>query len=180
MNDIESRLAGLLKAGVGDPPGRVTVQAVRLQKTRRRGVAAIGAAAAIAVVAALFAGLSGRLGSPSPEVSPTVSAAPVPCRPGWHVAAGAVPAGDYEDRLVAIAGSASDDVWAVGDRFPNQKQTFPLMEHWDGRPSSRAWRLLLPMTSGRSGASRPWGQRGQRRSLSAGTANRGRCSQPTP
>jgi hypothetical protein len=44
-----------------------------------------------------------------------------------------VPAGDYEDRLVAIAGSASDDIWAVGDRFPNQKQTFPLLEHWDGR-----------------------------------------------
>jgi len=133
MNDMESRLAELLKAGVGDPPGRVTVQAVRRQKTRRRGVAAIGVAAAIAVVAALFAGLSGRLGNPSPAVSPTVSAAPVPCRPGWHVATGAVPASDYEDRLVAIAGSASDDVWAVGERFPNQKQTFPLLEHWDGR-----------------------------------------------
>jgi hypothetical protein len=133
MNDLQGRLAELLKAGVGDPPARVTVQAVRHQVARRRVVAAVGTAAAIAVVAALGAGLSGRLGNPGPAVSPTVSATPVPCRPGWHVAAGAVPAGDYEDRLVAIAGSASDDLWAVGHRWPNPRQVFPLLEHWDGR-----------------------------------------------
>jgi hypothetical protein len=62
-----------------------------------------------------------------------VSAAPVPCRPGWHVASGAAPAGDRWDRLVAIAGSASDDVWAVGDRLPDPRHVFPLLEHWDGR-----------------------------------------------
>src|SRR6266567_5051359 len=133
MNDVQSRLAELLKAGVGDPPARVTVQAVRRRRARRRGAAAVGAAAAVAVVAVIGAGLSGRLGSPSPAVSPTVSAAPVPCRTGWHVASGAVPAGDYEDRLVAVAGSASDDVWAVGDRWPNPRQVLPLMDHWDGR-----------------------------------------------
>ena len=65
--------------------------------------------------------------------SPSVSAAPVRCRPGWSVAAGAVPAGDQQDRLVAIAGSASDDVWAVGDRLPDLRHVFPLFEHWDGR-----------------------------------------------
>jgi hypothetical protein len=68
-----------------------------------------------------------------PLVSPSVSAAPVPCRPGWSVAPGAVPVGDHRDSLVAIAGSASDDVWAVGDRLPNKRQVFPLLEHWDGR-----------------------------------------------
>src|SRR6266567_738175 len=133
MNDVQSRLAELLKAGVGDPPARVTVQAVRRRRARRRGAAAVGAAAAVAVVAVIGAGLSGRLGSPSPAVSSTVSAAPVPCRTGWHVASGAVPAGDYEDRLVAVAGSASDDVWAVGDRWPNPRQVLPLLDHWDGR-----------------------------------------------
>jgi hypothetical protein len=76
------------------------------------------------VVAALGASLSGRLGNPDP---------PVACRPGWSVASGAVPAGDYEDRLVAIAGSASDDLWAVGDRWPDPGRVFPLLEHWDGR-----------------------------------------------
>ena len=65
--------------------------------------------------------------------SPTVSAAPVPCRPGWSVASGAVPAGDHWDRLVTIAGSAWDDVWAVGDRLPDPRHVFPLLEHWDGR-----------------------------------------------
>src|SRR5262249_58446472 len=56
-----------------------------------------------------------------------------PCRPGWSFASGAVPAGDHRDSLVAIAGSAYDDVWAVGDRLPNKRQVFPLLEHWDGR-----------------------------------------------
>lgn len=134
MNDEQSRLTKLLKAGVGDPPARVTVQAVRRQRARRRVAAAGGAATAIAVVAAISAGLLGRLANPSPAVSPSVSATPpVPCRPGWSVASGAVPAGDHQDRLVAIAGSASDDLWAVGDRSPNQEQEFPLLEHWDGR-----------------------------------------------
>lgn len=68
-----------------------------------------------------------------PRISASVAAAPAPCRPGWHGAAGAVPAGDRRDALVAIAGSASDDIWAVGDRLPNLRQVFPLFEHWDGR-----------------------------------------------
>jgi len=123
MNDPESRLAELLKAGVGDPPHRVTVQAVRRQRARRQGVAALAAAAAIAVVAVISAGISGRLGNPRPAASPTVTATPVPCRPGWSVTRGAVLAGHQQDRLVAIAGSGSDDLWAVGD----------VLEHWDGR-----------------------------------------------
>src|SRR5215469_999236 len=68
-----------------------------------------------------------------PGISPSVAAAPVPCRPGWSAASGAVPAGDRRDALVAIAGSASDDIWAVGERLPNLDQVFPLLEHWDGR-----------------------------------------------
>ena len=132
MNDLQGRLADLLKAGVGDPPARVTVKAVRRQRARRRAVAAVGAAAAVAVVAAVSVSLSGRLGRPGPAVSPAVSAKPVPCHSGWTVAAGAVPAGDTEDRLVAVAGSSSHDLWAVGDRWSNRNQVFPLLEHWDG------------------------------------------------
>ena len=114
-----------LKAGVADPPARVTVQAVRRERARRR-------AAAIAVAAAVAAGMAGCTGNPSVVVSPAASAAPVPCRPGWSAASGAVPAGDHEDLLVAIAGSASDDLWAVGDRYPDPRHVFPLFEHWDG------------------------------------------------
>jgi len=79
----------------------------------------------------LCACTTGRITGPSPQ--PSASLAPVPCRPGWHVAAGAAPAGDHWDRLVAIAASASDNVWAVGERLPNPRHVFPLLEHWDGR-----------------------------------------------
>ena len=134
MNDLQRQLSDLLKASVGDPPERVTVQAVRRRRARRHLVAAAGAAVAIAVVAAVSVGVSGRLGHPSPATSPTVAPAPVPCRPGWSVGAGAAPAGDSGDSLSALAGSASDDLWAVGSRSPHHSQkVFPLLEHWDGR-----------------------------------------------
>jgi hypothetical protein len=133
MNDVQNRLAELLKAGVEDPPGRVTVKAVRHQRARRRTVAGAGVVTAVAIVVAVSAGLAGQLGKTGAAVRSTVSAAPVPCRPGWSAAAGAVPAGDRRDALVAIAGSASDDIWAVGDRLPNLRHVFPLLEHWDGR-----------------------------------------------
>ena len=74
---------------------------------------------------------------PHPRSLPTMVAVPtmptVPCRPGWSVSSGAVPAGDHQDWLVAIAGSASDDMWAVGNRLPDPRHVFPLFEHWDGR-----------------------------------------------
>lgn len=133
MNDLQNRLADLLKAGVEDPPGRVTVEAVRRQRARRRAAGAGTVVAAVAVVVVVSIGLAGQLGHKGPAVQSTASAAPVPCRPGWSVAAGAVPAGDRQDRLVAIAGSASDDVWAVGERLPDARHVFPLLEHWDGR-----------------------------------------------
>jgi len=57
MNEMETRLAELLKEGVGDPPNRVTVQAVRHQRARRQAAAAVGAAAALAVIGAVSGGL---------------------------------------------------------------------------------------------------------------------------
>jgi len=64
MNDVETRLTELLKAGVGDPPNRVSVQAVRRKRAKRQMVTAAGAAAAIAALAAVSVGLAGRVGSP--------------------------------------------------------------------------------------------------------------------
>lgn len=133
MNDLQNRLADLLKAGAEDPPGRVTVEAVRRQRARRRAAGAGTAVAAIAIVVVVSIGLAGQLGKQGSAVQSSSSATPVPCRPGWSAAAGAVPAGDRQDRLVAISGSAPDDLWAVGDRLPDSKHVFPLLEHWDGR-----------------------------------------------
>jgi hypothetical protein len=134
MNDVQRQLADLLKAGVGDPPVHVTVQAVRRQRARRRLAASGGAAVAIAVVAAVSVALSGQFAKPGPAAGPGVSPAPVPCRPGWSLTAGAVPAGDSRDSLTAIAGSAPYDLWAVGYRNPRGSQKeFPLLEHWNGR-----------------------------------------------
>jgi len=60
VNDLEGQLAELLKAGVGDPPSPVTVQAVRHQRARRHVAAALGAAAAIAGLVVL--GVAALLG----------------------------------------------------------------------------------------------------------------------
>jgi hypothetical protein len=63
----------------------------------------------------------------------SATTAPAPCSSGWHAAAGAAPAGDYEDRLLAISGTTGSDVWAVGQRFATRNSsTLPLIEHWNG------------------------------------------------
>src|SRR5215469_18198422 len=135
MNDVQRQLTDLLKAGVGDPPGHVTVKAVQRYRARRHLAAAGSGAVAIAlVVAAVSVGLSGQFGKQGPLVNPGVPPAPVPCRSGWSLAAGASPAGDSGDSLNAVAGSASYDLWAVGSWSPRHIQNdFPLLEHWNGR-----------------------------------------------
>ena len=92
MNDMQTRLTELLNAGVGDPPARVTVQAVRRQRARRRAVAAVGAASAVAVIAVAGAALSGRWESEpggQPECPCRTSALSygMACRP-WRRASG--------------------------------------------------------------------------------------------
>src|SRR5262249_61928927 len=47
VTDLEGGRAELLKAGDGDPPSPVTVQAVRHERARRQVAAALGAVAAI-------------------------------------------------------------------------------------------------------------------------------------
>jgi hypothetical protein len=79
MNDLESRLADLLKVGWATHRPGSPSRPSGAGGPRRRAVTGIG--------------LSGRPGNPSPTVSPTSPAAPVGCRPGWSVASGAVPAG---------------------------------------------------------------------------------------
>jgi hypothetical protein len=74
MNDMESRLTELLKAGVGDPPSPVTVQAVRHERARRRVVAVLRVAAAVSVLAAVSVGLLVRLGNQGKPVGSTVPA----------------------------------------------------------------------------------------------------------
>ena len=51
--------------------------------------------------------------------------------------------------LDAVAGSASDDVWAVGDAYGNPSSIYaPLAEHWDGAH----WTIVAaPGRSGHSG-----------------------------
>jgi hypothetical protein len=133
VNDVQNRLAELLKAGVEDPPGRVTVEAIRHQRVRRRTVAATGVVAAVAIIVVVSVGLAGQLGKTGAADKSTVSAAPVPCGASWSVTASPVPSSDRWDHLVAIAGAASDDVWAVGNRGTDPRHVFPLLEHWDGR-----------------------------------------------
>jgi hypothetical protein len=75
MNDMESRLAELLKAAVENPPDdRVTVTAVRHQRARRQTAAAVGATIAIAVLGVISAGLIRGLASPPPAAGPALPA----------------------------------------------------------------------------------------------------------
>jgi hypothetical protein len=75
MNDMESQLAELLKAAVADPPdNRVTVTAVRHQRTRRQTAAAVGAVIAIAVLGVTSVGLIRGLASPPPAAGPALPA----------------------------------------------------------------------------------------------------------
>lgn len=73
MNDLEGKLAELLKAGVGDPPNPVTVEAVRHQMTRRRAAIALGATVAIAAMVVLsVTALTGVFTKSAAPVSGTV------------------------------------------------------------------------------------------------------------
>jgi hypothetical protein len=65
MNDTQSRLTDMMKANVGDPPGRVTVRAVRRQRARRH-VRMAGLVTAVAVIAAISASAGFRLTTSGP------------------------------------------------------------------------------------------------------------------
>jgi hypothetical protein len=65
----------------------------------------------------------------------TISRGPAPtdaCRPPWSI----VPTpdgGNTGNALYGVAGSATDDVWAVGTYFSDQEHVArSLIEHWDG------------------------------------------------
>jgi hypothetical protein len=77
MNDLEDRLAELMKTGVGDPPGRVTVRAVRRQRARRHA-AVLGVVTAVAAVAIVGAGLGLRPGGSGQQVAGPASYGGVP------------------------------------------------------------------------------------------------------
>src|SRR5258705_11289368 len=102
MNDLQNRLAELLKVGAGDPPSRITVQAVRRRMARRRVAAAAGAAAAIAGIAAVSAGRSRQLGNPGPAGRPGLSAGARPFRWGWALPRWAGPAVYHPDRSARV------------------------------------------------------------------------------
>jgi hypothetical protein len=77
MNDTQSRLADMMKTNVGDPPGRVTVQAVQHQRTRRH-VRMAGLVTAVAVIAAVSAGAGFRLTTAGPAPASAGTSAGVP------------------------------------------------------------------------------------------------------
>src|SRR5437016_6977448 len=56
------------------------------------------------------------------------AAGPALGRPGLHV----VPTPVVNDPLVAVAGSASNDVWAVGSQTNVGDSPTPFIAHWNG------------------------------------------------
>ncbi len=75
MNEIDRQLRDLLEAAVGEPPHRVTVEAVRRRVVRRRVIESIAGAAAVAIIAAAVPVGIGALGR-GPEPSAAGSMVP--------------------------------------------------------------------------------------------------------
>jgi hypothetical protein len=84
MNDMQSRLAEMMKANVGDPPGRVTVQAVRRLRSKRH-VRVAGLVTVVAVIAAVSVSAGFRLTTVGPASG---SAAPPEGVPRYYAEEG--------------------------------------------------------------------------------------------
>lgn len=133
MNDIESRVTELLKAGVGDPPQRVTVHAVRRQKVRRQVITSVGAVTASVAVAIVSVGAVAHWAPRTSREQPG-SARRLPI------------AGQLEGMTFLSA----RDAWAVGEvELPPNSRTditqVPLIVHWNG---SRWRRVKAPAVPG--------------------------------
>jgi hypothetical protein len=55
------------------------------------------------------------------------------------------PQGGFD--LTGVAAISTDDVWAVGDRWPSSQRALPLIEHWDGR----RWQVVRSPSPGTDG-----------------------------
>jgi hypothetical protein len=86
MTDLEGQLAELLKSGVGDPPGPVTVENVRRPRTRRQAAAVAATSAVAAIIALAVAVLTGVFTGSGVPVTGTVRPAGGPS--GWQLAHG--------------------------------------------------------------------------------------------
>jgi hypothetical protein len=127
MSDMESRVAELLKAGVGDPPQRITAQAVRRQKARRQVIASLGAVtASVAVVAVSIAAVA--------QWAPRASQGQPGSGRGLPIAG----------QLEGVDVLSARDAWAVGEvELPSEK-FIPLIVHWDGTRWRRAKAPAMP------------------------------------
>lgn len=103
----------------------------------RRAVVSLAVVVVLAIVVGGFALIRATRGdltasAVGKSLSAPSSGGPASCSSGWYVAPQPDP--PYADRLVAAGGSAWDDLWAVGVRFPGPGGTDreALLEHWDG------------------------------------------------
>jgi len=110
MNDLETRVSALLKAGAGDPPNRIQVQGVLRRRARLRLVAAVQAATASGAFAAVAVGAVAYSAS-----------GPNQNRPSFPMTG----------QFTAITATSSASAWAVGYTGTQQRPS-PLIEHWDG------------------------------------------------
>jgi len=174
MNDIQDRVAELLKTGVDDPPVPITVQAVRRERARRQVIASLGAVTAtVALVVAgvgafaywvpravqgrpgaglALAGTLNGVAAVSARDAWAVGYVELPSRSGWNdrplivhwngsswrrVPPPAIPNPHGFGELESVAGTATDDIWAVGVTMSRAGYQ-PLIMHWNGQ----RWRLL--------------------------------------
>jgi hypothetical protein len=76
VSEMRGQLRDLLDAAVGEPPHRVTVEAVRRRTARRRMVEGVAAAVAVLLLAGLGAAVSATVTGPGPANGPQLPGVP--------------------------------------------------------------------------------------------------------
>lgn len=115
----------------------------------RRLVPAFACAVGVAASAAAIASLASA--GPKASSAPSASNGSVN---GWRVAATIYPPGPHPAKgtrvfMSGLSAPGASDVWAIGGTITASDQSFPVLEHWDGR----TWKY---MAMPRSFAGVPW------------------------
>jgi len=138
VNGMDGHLRELLEAAVGEPPHRVSVEAVRRRVIRRRVAEAVAVAVTVAVIAVIVPVGIGALGRPSGPPNGPAAARTVTSRQYGYTEA--LPGGW---RSVRQAAQRWNGQGSPGNGDPAASR------HWRFRHQrERVWRPTRPRSSG--------------------------------
>ena len=133
MNGMDRHLRDLLDAAVGEPPHRVTAEAVRRRVIKRRVVECVAMAVAVAVIAAIIPVGIGALGR-APGHQPAATPRPASSPPGTT----ATP------RRCPRAGGSPRQATQQWDGKGAPANTDSVVDHFQGPGGDEAWAYAAP------------------------------------